>query len=140
MSDEDGQAILDKKVNDVRLFGTDTAKQKAVNAKQEEKNTQVNDAVASIKAMKSYKDLHKLCEDAKLPNSSWGEMKIPALKEYLIGKIAPEAASTAEDETITVTDAESGEDVTDEVVSIEDTPAEEVTEEESPAEESEDKE
>lgn len=89
VSEKDGNAILEKKVNDVRKFGTKSEKQKGVAKKKSAMQDQIDSAKSNITSMKSYKDLHKVCEDAKLDKAIWGDMKIPELKAYLIGQIDP---------------------------------------------------
>jgi hypothetical protein len=90
VSDKVGKQILEAEVDGIRLFGKKTVVQEKAAAKKSDTQIQVDTAVANIKSMKAYKDLHQLCEDAKLPKEVWGEMKVPELKAYLIGKVAPD--------------------------------------------------
>ena len=107
VSEKVGKQILDAEVADISRVGEKSKAQQGSENKKSAMQEQIDNAVANITSMKSYADLHKLCEDAKLDKEVWGKMKVPELKAYLIGQIDP---STKEAAPVEGSDAAEGKD------------------------------
>lgn len=84
-----GEQILEAGVVNIRKHGTKTTTQTKQEEKKSAQEQAIDDAIANIKSMKSYDELHALCKDAKIPEEEWKDLKVKELKELLISKIAP---------------------------------------------------
>jgi ribosomal protein L11 methylase PrmA len=84
--DKIAEAIIES-VPGFHKLGEKAAKTKEAEKKKTEAEEKKEEAIANIKGMK-LEELKELAEQSELPKEDWENLKVTALKKYLIGKIS----------------------------------------------------